>query len=195
MTYDFFNQLLISFYNLTSFQLGDYSFAEIAVNTQDAFLGSSFVHILQFVSALLIALLAVGAVYLAERHREFNQQVAQQVSAVAEVAVGGPLQAQWNDIMLHIESTREGEWKFAIIEADSVVDSVLKNYFPGDTMGERLKSIDRDKTKLLSIDGLWEAHMIRNKLSHEPNYFLRHAEALRAIRYFEATLKELGAIE
>jgi len=51
-----------------------------------------------------------------------------------------------------------------------------------------------DKTKLLTIDGLWEAHKVRNRLAHDTNYFLRHAEAVRAIRLFEQTLKELEAI-
>lgn len=74
-----------------------------------------------------------------------------------------------------------------------IVDNILKNYFPGDTMGDRLMNID--KTKLLSIDDLWEAHKIRNRLAHDPNYFLRHAEALRAVRLFESTLRELGAVE
>lgn len=193
--FDFFNQLLISFYNLTSFQVGEYNFAEIAVNAQGAVLSSSFIYGVQIISAIATVFLAFGAIRLSSKHKEFNQKVAEQISVKAEALGGGPLQTQWNDIMQHIESTREGEWKFAVIEADTLVDNVLKNYFPGETMGERLKGINRDKTKLLTIDGLWDAHMVRNKLSHETNYFLRHAEALRAIRSFEASLKELGAIE
>ena len=94
--------------------------------------------------------------------------------------------------MRHIDSPREGEWKFAIIEADKLVDDQLKTRFAGETMGERLMNID--KTKLLTIDGLWEAHKVRNRLAHDTNYFLRHAEAVRAIRLFEQTLKELEAI-
>ena len=74
-----------------------------------------------------------------------------------------------------------------------MVDDILKaSGYPGDTMGERLKNID--KTQILSIDGLWEAHKIRNRLAHDTNYFLRYGEAKRAIQLYEEVLKELQAL-
>jgi len=100
--------------------------------------------------------------------------------------------ARWIEVQKHITSTREAEWKFAVIEADKVVDEILKNSFPGETMGERLLNIT--KGQLETLDGLWEAHKIRNRLVHDVNYFLRYAEAKRAVILYERTLKELQAI-
>ena len=190
---EIYNQFLIALYQWTSFQVGSFNLADIAVNFQDAFLSSPLVHILEVISALVTIVLGAAALFLVIKRKEFDEKMAEQETVSAEAFGAGPLQEQWADIMKHIDSIHEGEWKFAVIEADTIVDGVLKNYFPGDTMGDRLMNID--KTKLLTIDDLWEAHKIRNRLAHDPNYFLRHAEALRAVRLFESTLKELGAIE
>ncbi len=193
MTNDIFAQLGIAFYQWTSFQVGSFNLADMATNFQSAFLDSSFAYDLRIISALITIMLGAAAGFLIMKRKEFDAKLAGQEVVTAEVLGAGPLQEQWNDILRHIDSVREGEWKFAVIEADTIVDNVLKNHFPGDTMGERLLNID--KTKLLSIDDLWEAHKIRNRLAHDTNYFLRHAEALRAVKLFESVLRELGAIE
>ncbi|MEK7645565.1 MAG: hypothetical protein AAB374_00395 [Patescibacteria group bacterium] len=193
MTNKISNQFLFAFYQWTSFQVGNFNMADMAVNFQNAFLDSPLVHALEIISAMVTIVLGLAAVYLVIKQKEFDQILASQQTTPTEIAGPGPLQEQWQDIMRHIDSTHEGEWKFAVIEADTIVDNVLKNYFPGETMGERLMNID--KTKLLSLDDLWEAHKIRNRLAHDTNYFLRHAEALRAVRLFESTLRELGAIQ
>jgi len=189
---EIFNQFLIAFYQWTSFQVGSFNLADMSVNFQNAFLDSSFVSVLQIISAIITIILGIAATFLVIKRKEFDTVLASQEIAPTETLGTGLLQEQWNDILRHIDSIHEGEWKFAVIEADTIVDNVLKNYFPGDTMGERLANID--KTKLLSIDDLWEAHKIRNRLAHDTDYFLRHAEALRAVRLFESTLRELGAI-
>ena len=104
-----------------------------------------------------------------------------------------PLGSRWEEIQKHLNSTKEAEWKFAVIEADALVDSLLKaSGYPGDTMGDRLKNIN--KAQIVTLDGLWEAHKIRNRLAHDLNYFLRYGEAKRAIQLYEKTLKELNAL-
>ena len=53
-------------------------------------------------------------------------------------------------------------------------------------------SIERGQFE--SLNGLWEAHKIRNKLVHETGYFLRPSEAQKALIFYEKALKELHAI-
>ena len=90
--------------------------------------------------------------------------------------------ARWVEIEKHISSTREAEWKFAVIEADKLVDELLKGAgFQGDTMGERLMNIQPGQ--LTTLQGLWEAHKIRNRLVHDTNYFLRYTEAKRTVMF------------
>ncbi len=101
-------------------------------------------------------------------------------------------ESKWEEIKRHINSDRESDWKLAVIDADKFLDDLLKkDGYPGETMGDRLMSID--KAQFVSLDGLWEAHKIRNKLAHDVNYFLRYAEAKRAIQCYEAALNELGS--
>ncbi len=110
-----------------------------------------------------------------------------------ESVSGGAGQSKWEEILRHMSSDREAEWKFAIIEADKLVDSSLKTAgYPGETMGERLTNID--KSQFVSLDGLWEAHKTRNKMVHDSSYFLRYSEAKKAIQFYEATLRELGVV-
>ena len=110
-----------------------------------------------------------------------------------EAAKESPLGSRWEEIQKHLNSTKEAEWKFAVIEADNLVDYILKSSgYPGDAMGDRLKNID--KSQIVTLDGLWEAHKIRNRLAHESSYFLRYGEAKRAVQLYEKTLKELNAL-
>src|SRR6185369_1818865 len=132
MDYSLLTQTATALYQLTSFQFGNFSVADFTANAQDAFLNSTFVFMLQIISLFITIVLAIAALRLSQRQKEFNQKVAAEVAAVGPAGGAGPIQDQWNDIIRHIESTREGEWKFAVIEADTLVDNVLRNYFPGD---------------------------------------------------------------
>ena len=161
-------------------------------------LGIDFTEIvwrLKMISIIFSALFGSVLVYSVAK---FRQQVQIKMAMNKLInppgpAYGGALQSKWEEIIHHANSTREAEWKLAIIEADNLVDNTLKSAsYPGDTMGERLMNIE--KGQLLSLDGLWEAHKIRNKLAHDTNYFLRYAEARRAIALYEAALKELNAL-
>ena len=106
---------------------------------------------------------------------------------------GGGVAARWDEIIRHIDSVKETEWRYAIMEADKLVDHLLqKAGFQGDTMGERLKGIAPGT--LLSVQNLWDAHKIRNLIAHETGYTLRYAEARDAIRNYEKALRELGVL-
>ena len=99
----------------------------------------------------------------------------------------------WENILRYANSTRDSEWKLAIVEADKLVDEVLKERgFPGETMGERLMLMAPNQ--LASLQDLWDAHKLRNLLVHEMNYQMKHEQALAATRAFERVLRELGAI-
>jgi hypothetical protein len=107
--------------------------------------------------------------------------------------VAGVLRDRWNGILAHLDSTRESDWKTAVLEADKLVDDALaKAGFPGATFGDRLSNIQPEA--LLSLDGVWWAHKVRNRLAHEVDYFLRYTEARQAVGYFEAALAELQLI-
>ncbi len=109
------------------------------------------------------------------------------------VSRAGALRQRWDTVVAHLNSTKEYEWKVAVMEADKLVDDALANAgFPGATFGDRLSNIQPGT--LVSLDGIWWAHKIRNRLAHEVDYFLRYTEAKQAVGYFEAALSELQLI-
>lgn len=149
--------------------------------------------VISTILSVIFGSLAVYFIVLFQKLLGVKAQMVRAMLRAPEPASGGALTSKWGEIMRHFESEKEAEWKFAIIEADKLVDDLLKSAgYPGDTTGERLMGIE--KVQLLSLDGLWEAHKIRNKLAHDTNYFLRYAEARRAIQFYEKTLEELQAL-
>ncbi len=81
--------------------------------------------------------------------------------------------------------------RIAVIDADKLVDHALKQTnVPGDTMGDRLKKVNY----LKSINNLWSAHKLRNKLVHEPDMKPKKAEMRFAIGTYRKVLKEMGAL-
>lgn len=100
---------------------------------------------------------------------------------------------RWDEIKKHVMSFNEAEWKIAVIEADKFTDDALKTGgYPGESMGERLMLIEPGQ--LLSLQGLWDAHKLRNLLVHDARYQINHRQAVLAIEAFEASLRELGAL-
>lgn len=101
---------------------------------------------------------------------------------------------KWQEIKEHLNSTNTAEWKFAIVEADKLVDEVLKQAgYEGETMGERLLMVKQGDVP--NINGLWTAHKLRNQLVHQVDFELYHGTAIEAIRAFESVLRDLGAID
>lgn len=101
---------------------------------------------------------------------------------------------RWEKIVKLSESESSSDWRFAIIEADIMLDELLQNLqLPGDTMGEKLKAIE--KSDFTTIENAWEAHKFRNNIAHEGNNFLvNHREISRIISLYETIFKEFEMI-
>jgi hypothetical protein len=83
-------------------------------------------------------------------------------------------------------------WPLAIIDADKLLDDVLKRCrYKGKTMGERLVSAQRD---IKDNDGVWYGHKLRNRLVHENNVKLTERDVKEALLGIRAGLKDLGAL-
>lgn len=97
---------------------------------------------------------------------------------------------QWREITARLETGIESEAKLALIEADSILDDILKRMgYSGETLGERLKSVTKEI--IPNIDEIWEAHKIRNNIVHDPDYRLNLDQARNALAIYERALREL----
>lgn len=97
---------------------------------------------------------------------------------------------QWQKITKRLEAANEAECKLAVIEADSLLDEVLKKAgYSGETTGERLKQMD--STVLPNIEDVWQAHKIRNNVVHDPDYRLILDQAKKTLAIYEQALRDL----
>jgi len=99
---------------------------------------------------------------------------------------------RWGKIKTRFDLPSESEQKLAIIEAEGILDEVLRKIgFPGATFEERLKQMT--PVQLSNIEEVWEAHKIRNNIVHDPDYRLSQAESRRAFESYERALINLEA--
>jgi hypothetical protein len=100
---------------------------------------------------------------------------------------------EWQNIVKRLDSRDEANYKLAIIEADKLLDTVLKDLtIPGSTMGERLKAIPT--SQLPSIDNVWQVHKLRNHLVHTTEFKISDNKVKQAIDIYKQALKELKVL-
>lgn len=107
-----------------------------------------------------------------------------------EDEVGG----EWRSIQELGNSLHPTDWNMAIIRADGLLDIVLQRLgYEGETMADRLKIVDR--SKLPSMERVWSAHRLRNTIVHGPIEDHTKETIVHALRSYEISLKELGALK
>lgn len=101
---------------------------------------------------------------------------------------------RWVKVIDYLLSPNVNDWKLAVIEADSMLESLMGDLgFKGESLGEKLKMADRDKFR--SLTAAWEAHTVRNRIAHEGISFdLSLHEAKRVIALYEQIFREFGYI-
>ena len=100
----------------------------------------------------------------------------------------------WAEIEKNIESENSADWKMAIIEADSIIDSIIQRIgYKGENLGERLKNIEPSDFE--NLQNVWEAHKVRNRIAHEAEGFeLTKEEAGAVLEKYKKALRELKYI-
>ncbi|MCC6290815.1 hypothetical protein IT398_01985 [Candidatus Nomurabacteria bacterium] len=100
---------------------------------------------------------------------------------------------RWEKVLKYLESENPAEWKLAIIEADTMLDDLVKSLKPvGENLGERLKSIE--PSDFLTIQEAWDAHKVRNRIAHESDFQLSRHETSRVIGLFRQVFEEFKYI-
>ncbi len=148
------------------------------------------------VASLIISLFFIGAiVFLLIRIRK---DILKSLETIAESAAApdSPQKVSlkgWQSVLDKLESGDEANYKLAVIEADKIFDNLLKRIgYQGEALGERLKQIDSGD--IPNIDQIWQAHKIRNRLVHEPDFQLKEHEARQAIEIYQRAFNDLEAV-
>ncbi len=97
---------------------------------------------------------------------------------------------QWVKISKRLEPGKAEDYKMSLIEADSLLDDVLKRMgFKGENMKERLEQIDA-KT-LPDIESIKKANKLRNSIVYDSDYDLSLDKAKETLRIYEKALRDL----
>ncbi len=119
--------------------------------------------------------------------------VAERLDSFRKVKLPERLEKNWQKIQERLEKTDEANLKLAIIEADYLLDEILKRMgLAGKDMGERLEQLGVGQLK--TIDEVWEAHRLRNLIVHQPNVMVTNHQVEKAIASYEKALKELEVL-
>lgn len=100
---------------------------------------------------------------------------------------------RWNKVRDKANSKSESARKLAVIEADDMLEEVLKKIgYSGENLGERLENMS---SKDLSNLGLVrKAHATREDIVHDPSYKLDSSETQKLMEIYEKSLEELEAL-
>lgn len=170
----------ISFWNVFYFDLINF-FAKFAIFSS-------------FFSAAAVILLAI---YVHKFHKMRDQVIKKILppeGAKSEVFADEDGHPKWKIVLENINSDDPNKWKFAILEADIILEDLLgEMQLPGDNIGDKLKAVD--PADFNSIEEAWEAHKIRNAIAHEgSDFLLSQREAKRVVGLYEKVFREFGMI-
>ncbi len=101
---------------------------------------------------------------------------------------------RWHYIQTLIESPNESDWRVAIIEADSMMEEILKEKgIAGSTVSELLEGAKESGYR--SIQDAWDAHLVRNQIAHQGSDFpISQIEGRRVIKMFQNFFEELRVV-
>jgi hypothetical protein len=102
--------------------------------------------------------------------------------------------SRWAQVEKHLESENQNDWRLAIIEADIMLDELVKSMgYQGDSLGERLKGVEQ--SDFTTIDAAWEAHKVRNQIAHAgSDFILTQREARRVLALYRQVFQEFQYI-
>lgn len=101
------------------------------------------------------------------------------------------IRSDWSNVELALQQKTPSQLRQAVITADRALDSAMRDIFPGETMGERLKAA-RDRFDPVTYNKIWEGHKVRNALAHEAGYEPPHYVLTEAIENLKKGLISIG---
>lgn len=149
---------------------------------------------LRLIAGVITSALAAAIVVIAVKFRELIARSVTTPAVSASLPAPEVPPGPWQEVMRKIQSESPADWNLAVIQADSILDGVLKDMgLSGETMGERLQQLNL--SSLAALNDVWEAHKTRNRIVHETEPVLAYQEARRAVMLFEKALRELGYLQ
>lgn len=105
----------------------------------------------------------------------------------------GKIPKKWQEILSRMEMPEESARKMAIVEADILVDGVLKTIgYSGETLSEKIEKIT--SAQLKTISDLQKAHNVRKNILYDPDFNITPEAAKETIERYGKVLKEIDVL-
>ena len=148
------------------------------------------------ISIFLIGIILFSLVRMREIQLHEKKEIDHEINAALarDTETARTANPRWHYIQTLIESPNESDWRVSIIEADSMLEELLrKRGFEGDTMSELLEGAKGGG--FATIQSAWDAHIVRNQIAHQGVEFpISQIEGRRVIKMYQNTFEELQAI-
>ena len=100
---------------------------------------------------------------------------------------------KWEEIIRRVETQGPSGYSISIIEADVLVEHTLGRIgIIGRNIAERLRSLAPEE--LPNVNAVWDAHALRNRIAHEPNFIPSKDETAKALSAYKEALESLDAM-
>jgi hypothetical protein len=100
---------------------------------------------------------------------------------------------KWKEIQQNFEGGTEPEMKLAIVEANSLLDNVLRIMtYKGKNLGERLEKINDDI--LENLEEVKEAYTVYSNIVNDPTYHLTVKKTEEVLKSYREALVNLDAL-
>ncbi len=104
------------------------------------------------------------------------------------------MKARWDKIRKRLEGGNEADYKVAIIEADGVIDDLIRRMgYKGENMMERIKNIPSGQ--LDKIEEIREAHEVMNRIVHEEKFRVSRETAEAVLVKYEHFLRHFEVLD
>jgi len=100
----------------------------------------------------------------------------------------------WRQIQKRLWSREQNQWKLAILEADHILNEILKmSGYLGPNLEEKLELIT--SAQLTNVEDVKRVHQIRHKIASDPSFEISFEETKEIIGIYKESFKELNLIQ
>lgn len=149
----------------------------------------------QFFSVLLSGLFLWGIIYIITRVNYFDMKVEKYMDlfGMGNLTKRRSLKG-WEQIRKRIVSDVQQDWKLAVLEADKILDEILKMAgYLGSDLTQKLDVLTPEN--LASLAEIKSAHSLARKIMSDPALDLKKEDAITALKSYKKAFIELNLLE
>jgi len=100
----------------------------------------------------------------------------------------------WEQIKKRIVSPAQQDWKLAVLEADTILNEILKMAgYLGRDLGKKLEILTKES--LSNLDEIKKAHFLSDQIMKDPGMELKKEDAIVALKIYKKAFIELNLLE